>query len=88
MTANAFLKRIRIFVIPLAIWALVLVAAQDEATEITVFRGGVTIDWDNDPIILELERGANVDVKFVTAGWGDIGQVRNLALASEEDIDI
>ena len=70
------------------ILSLTFVAAQDEPTEITVFRGGVTIDWDNDPIILELERQANVDVKFVTSGWGDIGQVRNLALASEEDIDI
>ena len=88
MTANLSFKSFRILVVLLVMLALTLVAAQDEPTEITVFRGGVTIDWDNDPVILELERQANVDVKFVTSGWGDIGQVRNLALASEEDIDI
>ena len=78
----AFVVMIAALLLPVA------TAVSQDRPVITVFRGGVTIDWDSDPIILELENRMNVDIKFVTSGWGDINQVRNLALASDEDIDI
>jgi putative aldouronate transport system substrate-binding protein len=65
------------------------VAAQEGPREtITIFRGGVTLDWDADPILLAIEDRMNVDIKFLTADWGEIPQVRNLALSTEEDVDI
>lgn len=64
-----------------------IAGAQDRPT-ITIFRGGVTIDYDNDPIITELENRLDVNIEFLTSDWGEIGQVRNLALAAEEDVDI
>lgn len=55
---------------------------------ITIFRGGVTIDWDTDPILMAIEDRMNVDIKFLTADWSEIPQVRNLALSTEEHVDI
>ena len=64
------------------------VAFGQDPVKITIFRGGVAIDYDNDPIITELENQMNVEIDFLTSDWGEIGQVRNLALAAEEDVDI
>lgn len=61
---------------------------EGQVVPLKVFRGGVTFDWDEDPIVLELNRRLNVDIEFVTSGWGEIGQVRNLFLASGEVVDI
>lgn len=55
---------------------------------ITIFRGGVTLDWETDPIIQEIEARTNTDIQFATVDWGDINQFRNLAMSTEEDIDI
>ncbi|NJN82751.1 MAG: extracellular solute-binding protein, partial [Caldilineaceae bacterium] len=55
---------------------------------VTIFRGGVTLDWDTDPIIQEIEARTNTDIQFATVDWGDINQFRNLAMSTEEDIDI
>lgn len=63
-------------------------AAQEAAVPITIFRGGVTIDWDEDPIIRAIEEEMNVDIQFLTSDWGEINQVRNLAMSTEEDVDI
>lgn len=81
-------KKIIFFILSIALLLPIMAVGGQDVPVITVFRGGVTIDWDADPVILALEEAAGVDVQFVTAGWGDINQVRNLALASEEDIDI
>jgi ABC-type glycerol-3-phosphate transport system substrate-binding protein len=63
-------------------------AAPAEKEVITIFRGGVTIDWDKDPIVLALEEATGVDIKFKTADWAEIPRVRNLALSTGEEIDI
>ena len=55
---------------------------------ITIFRGGVTLDWDTDPVITEIEARTNTDIQFSTVDWGDIDQFRNLAMSTDEDIDI
>jgi ABC-type glycerol-3-phosphate transport system substrate-binding protein len=59
-----------------------------DPAQITIFRGGVTIDWENDPVIQAIEELNNVEIDFVTADWGEIDAVRNLAMSTEEDIDI
>ena len=63
-------------------------AASEDPVTLTIFRGGVTIDWDTDPVILAIEEANNVDIQFLTSDWGEINQVRNLAMSTEEDIDI
>jgi ABC-type glycerol-3-phosphate transport system substrate-binding protein len=66
-----------------------VVEAVDEPRDtITIFRGGVTVDWDNDPVIVAIEDRMNVDIQFLTSDWGEINQVRNLAMSTEEDVDI
>jgi ABC-type glycerol-3-phosphate transport system substrate-binding protein len=63
-------------------------AEPTEKTPITIFRGGVQIDWDADPVVLAIEDKMNVDIKFLTSDWSEIPQVRNLALSTGEDVDI
>jgi len=63
-------------------------APSEPQDTITIFRGGVTIDWDTDPVILEIEERMNVDIQFLTSDWSEIAQVRNLAMSTEEDVDI
>ena len=82
------LYRLVFAAIVMVLLSVQIAVGQDDRPTITVFRGGVTIDDETDPVILALEEQANVDIKFVTSGWGEINQVRNLALASDEDIDI
>ncbi len=76
-----------LFVLMLVVPAIGPVAGQDPVT-ITVFRGGVTLDYNNDPVIQEIEKRLNINIEFMTAAWSEIGQVRNLALGSGEDVDI
>jgi ABC-type glycerol-3-phosphate transport system substrate-binding protein len=74
---------------PTAAPAPTAVPAKTEAKQtITIFRGGTTIDWDKDPVILAIEEKMNVDIKFQTSDWAEINRVRNLALSTGEKIDI
>src|SRR5690606_29400147 len=63
-------------------------AGQEDRPTITIFRGGVAIDYNSDPIITELENRLNVNIEFLTSDWSEVAQVRNLALGAEEDVDI
>ncbi len=55
---------------------------------ITFYRGGISLDWENDPIVRELEKKANVDLTFVTAPWSENGAKINLMLSTGEAVDI
>jgi len=82
------LKTLTLLLLALALIGVSFVQAQDDPVPLTIFRGGVAIDADTDPIIQELERQTNTDITFKTAAWSEIAQVRNLALAVEEEVDI
>lgn len=65
-----------------------LVAAQEEQVPITIFRGGVSFDYENDPVVQAIEDRMNVDITFVTVPFSEVPQGLNLNLASGESIDI
>ena len=71
----------------LVMGAFAFAQAQDPVP-LTIFRGGVDIDPNTDPVMQELERLTDTDITFKTAAWSEIPQVRNLALSVEEDVDI
>lgn len=83
-------KKIHLFVLVLVLILGLqsVVVAQEDRTQITIFRGGVTIDYDSDPIITAIEDRMNININFLTSDWGEIAQVRNLALGAQEDVDI
>jgi ABC-type glycerol-3-phosphate transport system substrate-binding protein len=45
-------------------------------------------DWENDPIVQELEERRNIDLTFITAPWTENGTKINLLLSTGEDVDI
>jgi ABC-type glycerol-3-phosphate transport system substrate-binding protein len=55
---------------------------------LTIYRGGVTIDAATDPVVLELNKRLNIQIKFVTAPWGENAQKINLILSTGEPVDI
>jgi ABC-type glycerol-3-phosphate transport system substrate-binding protein len=62
--------------------------AAEAPVTITIYRGGMTIDPETDPVVLELEKRLNVDLKFVTAPWSENRQKVNLILSTGDDVDI
>lgn len=92
MTSIRKITIVSLLILSVVATGLSATGAQETAAEapipLKVFRGGVTIDWDSDPVILELNDRLGVDIEFVTCGWGEIGQVRNLFLASGDVVDI
>lgn len=90
-------KRIKIAAVVaalLAAGAAVFASGSGEAAPakgpvpIKVFRGGVTIDWEKDPVILALNEKLGIKLSFVTANWNEVAQKRNLLLTSGEEIDV
>ena len=59
-----------------------------EPVPISMLRGAVTLDWDEDPVILELNKRLNIDLEFITGAWSEIHQKKNLMLAARDKMDI
>lgn len=55
---------------------------------ITIYRGGITIDPETDPVVQELNKRLNVKISFVTAPWSENRQKVNLILSTGEPVDI
>jgi len=77
-----------VFLLPMLCLSGVVIGQSDAPEQVVIFRGGVTISDETDPIIMEIERRLNVDIVLKTADWSEIAQVRNLDLGAGEDIDI
>lgn len=84
--AKKLLIMVSLFVLCMSM-TLSFAGAEDPVT-ITIYRGGITIDTDNDPVVQELNKRLNVKLKFVTAPWSENGQKINLILSTGEEIDI
>ena len=63
-------------------------AADDTPIPLTFYRGGIALDWENDPIVQELAKRANVDLTFITAPWSENAAKINLMLSTGEKVDI
>jgi ABC-type glycerol-3-phosphate transport system substrate-binding protein len=63
-------------------------AAPTGPVSLKVFRGGVTIDWVKDPVILELNKRLNIKLDFITANWSEVGQKVSLIMAAGDEIDV
>lgn len=75
-----------LFVLALLLTAVMLPA--QAPVPIKIFRGGVTIDWNKDPVILELNKRLGVKIEFITAAWSEVGQKVSLIMSAQDEIDV